>query len=336
MTKIYFSIIVPVYKVENYLPTCVEHLMAQKFSGFEVILVDDGSPDRCPQLCDEYAGSEERVRVVHKPNGGSSSARNAGLAHAEGEYVIFLDSDDYWEGEDCLDSLFSALPQSGPPADVVLFGCKDYNCKTGQMSVVRDGYDLALLASAGRDQALRYLFSSGLFPGAAWIVAVRRELLLRHSITFQEGIKGEDYDWLLNVFVHAEVFRAVNYPFYIYLKYRTDSITGKPDLSSIQGLLFTVDKWEKRMRQREFASIRDGVTAYLAYILATAFVTMSRMGRDDRAQAVRLVKPYSHILRRGTDRKSKMVSRMLRLLGSRITIQLCGAYYKNRMNAREQ
>ena len=89
------SIIIPVYKVESYLDECVKSVIGQTFRDIEVILVDDGSPDRCPQMCDEWVEKDNRIKVVHKPNGGLSSARNAGLKAATGEYIGFVDSDDY-------------------------------------------------------------------------------------------------------------------------------------------------------------------------------------------------------------------------------------------------
>ncbi|MBR5278267.1 MAG: glycosyltransferase [Clostridia bacterium] len=88
------SIIVPVYKVEQYLDCCVESILAQTFTDFELILVDDGSPDNCPQMCDNWATKDARIKVIHKPNGGLSDARNAGVESATGEYVCFIDSDD--------------------------------------------------------------------------------------------------------------------------------------------------------------------------------------------------------------------------------------------------
>lgn len=89
------SIIVPVYKVEKYLHRCVDSILAQTFIDYELILVDDGSPDNCPAICDEYAEKDTRVKVVHKENGGLSSARNAGMHAAQGKYFLFCDSDDY-------------------------------------------------------------------------------------------------------------------------------------------------------------------------------------------------------------------------------------------------
>ena len=88
------SIIVPVYNVEKYLKRCVDSLVGQTLKDIEIILVDDGSPDGCPKMCDDFVATDSRIKVVHKPNGGLGSARNAGLEVAKGEYVAFVDSDD--------------------------------------------------------------------------------------------------------------------------------------------------------------------------------------------------------------------------------------------------
>ena len=91
------SVIIPVYKVEEYLGQCVDSILSQTYTNLEVLLVDDGSPDDCPRLCDEYAAKDKRVRVIHKENGGLASARNAGLDKANGQFVSFIDSDDWIE-----------------------------------------------------------------------------------------------------------------------------------------------------------------------------------------------------------------------------------------------
>lgn len=98
------SVIIPIYKVEKYLDKCIQSVINQTYSNLEIILVDDGSPDNCPQLCDDWANKDERIKVIHKKNGGLSDARNAGLDIATGEYIAFVDSDDYIESDmyECL------------------------------------------------------------------------------------------------------------------------------------------------------------------------------------------------------------------------------------------
>lgn len=94
-----FSVIVPIYNVEEYLPKCIESVLSQSFDMWELILVDDGSPDRCSELCDQYAAIDKRIKVVHKKNGGLVSARQAGVAIAHGEYIVCLDGDDWIEND---------------------------------------------------------------------------------------------------------------------------------------------------------------------------------------------------------------------------------------------
>ena len=97
MKQVKFSIIIPVYKVEEYLEKCIKSVLNQTYKNFELILVDDGSPDKCPLICDNYAKIDSRVFVIHKQNGGVSSARNEGIKVAKGEYIWFVDSDDFVE-----------------------------------------------------------------------------------------------------------------------------------------------------------------------------------------------------------------------------------------------
>lgn len=102
------SVIIPVYRVEKYIRRCIDSVIEQDFDDYEIVLVDDGSPDKCPQICDEYASKHSNIKVVHKPNGGLSDARNTGTKCANGEYVIYIDSDDYVE-RNHISSLYNAV-----------------------------------------------------------------------------------------------------------------------------------------------------------------------------------------------------------------------------------
>lgn len=114
------TVIIPVYKVEAYLTACVESVLGQTYENFELILVDDGSPDNCPQMCDAFAARDSRIRVIHKENGGLSSARNAGIEIARGEYLAFLDSDDLWSPL-FLERLYRVIQETGADFSVCLF-----------------------------------------------------------------------------------------------------------------------------------------------------------------------------------------------------------------------
>lgn len=111
------SVIVPIYNVECYLKTCIESIVHQTYSNLEIVLVDDGSPDRCPEICDEYAKKDNRVKVIHQDNGGLAHARNVGIANSNGEYLTFVDSDDY-VSNDYVESLHKGLTESGADISV--------------------------------------------------------------------------------------------------------------------------------------------------------------------------------------------------------------------------
>ena len=166
------SVIVPVYKVEQYLPACVESILAQSFSDFELILVDDGSPDNCGALCDAYAARDPRIRVIHQPNGGLSAARNAGIDAAIGAYITFIDSDDIVderflaalyqaaEQEDAglVSSWFAPFPENAQPTS-----CPELLCPE---LIVRSGPEATLVLYQGNDSvtvnACGKLFRAGL------------------------------------------------------------------------------------------------------------------------------------------------------------------------------
>ncbi|WP_300512152.1 glycosyltransferase family 2 protein [uncultured Phocaeicola sp.] len=115
-----YTVIVPIYKVEKYIRKCIDSILAQSFKNFELVLVDDGSPDNCPDICDEYAEKDERIKVVHKKNGGLVSARNAGIAVARGDYICYVDGDD-WIREDLLENIYKRAIKDYYP-DMIIFG----------------------------------------------------------------------------------------------------------------------------------------------------------------------------------------------------------------------
>ena len=156
------SFIVPIYNVEKYLSECVESILAQTYSDFEMLLVDDGSPDNCPALCDDWATKDSRIKTLHKPNGGLSDARNYGLDHAQGDYVVFVDSDDFWVEKDCLERLMNVV-DAHPECDFIGFNCSYYysDTKTYKKWVA---YNESLSVPTDKNIVICSLVASGTFP----------------------------------------------------------------------------------------------------------------------------------------------------------------------------
>ena len=187
-----FSVIVPVYKAERYLEQCVESVLKQTHTDFELILVDDGSPDRCPEICDAYAEKDCRVQVIHKPNGGNVSARKAGLEAAKGTYIVHLDSDDY-----LAEGLFASVAQTieNNDADAVLFGYVQFSEENqtphpqGVPAGVYRGADMETI----RGNLILGSDCSVSIYGSLWSMIIRRELLIPWAKTVPQTLyRGED------------------------------------------------------------------------------------------------------------------------------------------------
>ncbi len=178
------SVIIPVYGVEKYLDKCVESVINQTYPELEIILVDDGSPDNCPSMCDNWAHRDDRIKVIHKKNGGLSSARNAGLDIADGEYVFFLDSDDYIS-EDCLERLFRAVLSDKSDVAVCDSVKVSESCEQLKPSAVSDSRCISqeeLFSCVGKRGDWLYIVS--------WGKLFKAELF--ENIRFPEGKLNED------------------------------------------------------------------------------------------------------------------------------------------------
>ena len=171
-----FSIIIPCYKVEQFLRQCIDSVLVQTFEDYEIILVDDGSPDRCGEICDEYAEKDKRIKVIHKPNGGLSDARNAGLDVAQGEYVMFLDSDDWWDDNDALRKIDASIRESG--ADITIIGMKKYFSLEDRLGDVRTPKKCDKAnCTLSHAQALQQYMRSNIFVACACDKVVHRSLI---------------------------------------------------------------------------------------------------------------------------------------------------------------
>lgn len=244
------SVIVPVYRVEKYLPACIDSILNQTFTDFELILVDDGSPDRCPEICDETAKRDARVRVIHQANAGLSAARNAGIEVAHGAWLSFVDSDDYIAPQfyeklyqtaqrtdaDCVMCSVQNVDESGKPIDSALMRVAD-EVKTGR----------EVLRKIGRDDVTPYL--------TAWNKLYRRKLF--NTLRYPAGRQNED------VFVFAELFcqvqRAVCVaePLYFYRKRIGSIMNSVVTLRNLDEMWAYVNCFEHLQQDDEESTLKE-------------------------------------------------------------------------------
>jgi len=213
------SVVIPAYQVEQYLRECVDSVLKQTYPHVEVILVDDGSTDTTASICDMYARADKRVTVIHQENGGLSDARNTGIRNASGDYVLFLDGDDFYAHSDALSMLAGRAQVTC--ADVIQFSYEKYDEESGN----REPYlktNESMQTGLTPAQQLEYLFDHGLYIASACNKMIRRSLLDEH-LRFEKGIYSEDIDWCARLLVRAQSFDYLAEQLYSY-RQRSSSI----------------------------------------------------------------------------------------------------------------
>lgn len=221
------SIVIPVYNVEAYLPECLDSVLSGgEYAGeYEIILVNDGSTDGSPAICRAYAAEHPCIKVVDQPNQGLSEARNTGIRHASGRYILFLDSDDFI-CRDCMEYIMSALADRRQD---IFFG-RAYKYY-GDSEEYRPGQvDYAVVAGMQPAEAFLRLLEDDKFWFAAWLVIIDRQFLLANELFFMKGIYHEDELWVPSVFMSASSVGFLNKCFYGYRLNRAGSIVSKPNI----------------------------------------------------------------------------------------------------------
>lgn len=208
------SIIVPIYKVEPYLRRCLESIVSQTYANLEIILVDDGSPDACPQICDEYAIKDKRIVVIHKENGGLSDARNAGLDAVTGEFISFVDSDDYVEPnyvffllqkmlENPCDFVIADYKQSQEPKETI-------HCRSAEEII------------EGNNKIIS-MFCCDLYPVCSVAKLYKSSFIKKNNLRFEKGLLFEDQLWSCEMATKAQKICICKEKIYHYI-IRDDSI----------------------------------------------------------------------------------------------------------------
>ena len=260
------SVIVPVYNVEKYLARCIQSVCGQSYQGLEIILVDDGSKDKSGVICDEYAEEDFRIVVIHKENGGLSDARNRGIESATGEYVLFLDGDDYWDDRKALERLVTRIRSS--KADVLNFSYKKYYEDTKESVPYFLGIEAMPAQCQNKKEQLDYLTAHHLYIASACNKMIRRGLL-DHRLRFEQGIYSEDIEWCARLLYYAGSMDFVCENFYCYRQHGASirhTIDDKKCTDLCNNIIRCIELSQKAKKelQRSFYS-------YAAYQYGTFF-----------------------------------------------------------------
>lgn len=207
------SIVIPVYNVQKYLQKCIDSLLKQKVRDMEIILVDDGSTDKSGEICDFNQKQDGRIQVIHKKNGGVPSARNAGIKAATGDYILFVDSDDYINGDYFLEHCCKCIEKRHP--DVLIYGCTRADLTK---KIFLQAYEnIERINELEEKDKLKWLVDNDKFSISAWMHMVNTDFLKRNGIYFDETYRnGEDIEWIYHLFINEPKLCAINDCSYIY------------------------------------------------------------------------------------------------------------------------
>lgn len=240
MNSTLLSIVIPVFNVEKYLTTCLDSVVGSERHNVEVIVVNDGSTDNSLVVCNDYDKKYDNVRVICQENQGLSGARNTGIQNAAGEYILFLDSDDFLKGGE-LSRIITDI--SKERKDFFLGRAYQYYADTNTYNLCQIDY-----LSLKYDTPCQYfmdLHKKNDFWFAAWLIVINRQFLLDNDLFFKTGIYHEDELWVPSVFVKANSMGYLNYGFYCYRMDREGSIVASPKIKREFDKLVVVDELTK-------------------------------------------------------------------------------------------
>ena len=271
-----FSIIVPIYKVENYLRQCIESILTQDYTDYELLLIDDGSPDSSPTICDEYASKDSRVKVVHKKNGGLVSARKAGAEIAQGDYILNVDGDD-WIEEGYLSKIENAIIASNN-ADIIAWGYTEKGTSLEKVHLHKLPEGLYLRENLERIRGI-YLYDKSergsIFTSiiiSIWSKAVKRELYVKNQLLIDERInKGEDAILVFRLLLQAKSVYIMKYAKYMY-RIIDASMSHKLNIQDFKILEILIDELRKFVPEEYMNQVR----CYALFRLMDLFTLAAR------------------------------------------------------------
>lgn len=311
------SVIIPVYMVAPYLRECVEGVLNQSYKSIEIILVDDGSEDESPDICDAYAAQYNNIIVVHKKNGGLSDARNEGLCHATGDYVAFLDGDDFYDDSAAFERLVRRLYIT--KVDVLNFSYKKYFEDTGEKLPYFSNMSAMPISNLSKADQLDYLSQNGLYIASACNKLIKRTLFQK-GLLFKKGIYSEDIEWCARLMKYAKSMDFVCENFYCY-RQRKDSITHTINDKKC------IDLYQNIMGCFQIAEVSDvhlkrSLLNYTAYQFGTFFIVQAQAENDQNIYAKKL-ENYCWILAyHNGNRKLIMLYMCCNVLGYSLTCKL--------------
>lgn len=320
MKPVLFTIIIPCYNVEQYLDKCMESVIVQTYSNFEILLIDDGSTDSTIDKCRAWEARDNRVYAYTKSNGGLSEARNYGIEKAQGDYLVFVDSDDYIESEalfqinqcikDKTDVVISCMIDAYPEKNVI----KDKDMKDKVKKI------------PGRREALKWILqeSSGSWPAPKYIV--NREFIEKYQLRFRVGYLHEDLEWTAKVCCLAKEYSVCYFPWYYHRLERPGSITNVVQVKRILDVIEMVYDFTDGINRPLLGNLEpDESKLLIDRLMESAYAILSfykKVSREDKKRVCVSLREHQDMLRYAPRLKYKCFVLAVRMVGVKNALDL--------------
>lgn len=312
-----FSVILPIYNVEAYLTECAESILSQTYNDYELILVNDGSKDSSLSICEEYAKKYSSIKVVNQPNAGLSMARNNGLSVAQGDYIIFIDSDDFILSNEFLQQV-AKRTESG--TDLIFYKHRRFLDESKTLCECSYSYKNAIPAPDPASK-IRQMVTDDAFYGSAWIKAIKRSVLTDNKILFEKGLLGEDMEWNYHLMMHTQSIELIDEAYLAY-RQREGSISQSLKLKNLTDFVYILQKWSEPVNSLKDSDLRLALLGSLAKYYSNLLVVYSRVQDNDKLEYKKQIKELSWVLKYGLSKRPNLVYKVYRLFGFNITILL--------------
>lgn len=325
MKETLLSIIIPMYNLERYISSCLDSIVPQVNENVEVILIDDGSKDKTRKICDNYCKKYTYIKYFYQENAGVSVARNNGLKKAMGEYILFVDGDD-WIIKDSIPLIINKIKKNRG-VDIItgdFVKSKNDKIKNKKEKIVPN------LIEYNYPQNLIKLFETNNFNPSLWCNIIKKNLFLDNGIYLEKNVKyTEDMDCVIQLFLKAKKIDILEQPFYVY-RQNQSSATHAYSLKRVDDTMNFVIKWNNRLKEIESEELKKHLFNFVQYQYSIAVGLLFTLQKDEQIKIAPKIKEYEYLLTKGAGKKEKMVYYIYKLFGFQIVGKLMAIFIKGK------
>ena len=321
------SIIVPLYKADLYVEKCFESIKSQTYKNIELVFVDDGSPDKSGEIADRLSKDHNTfcIKVIHQSNAGASSARNAGVNVATGNYLLFIDADDFLKNNDSLERIVLYAQSKNCP-DVVGFNISYFYPSRNQY-VNWIEYSEKITNSVDKESIVQELVKTGTLPVSPCGKMIRRDAYKKSNITFIEGTIGEDIPWTIQLFDKMTSICYMNEYHYCYRQEVATSVTGCFSEKKFLDLVAIIENLISLIKASNFNNTtKECLLSFAGYELSIAMSSIHKLCKTSKVATRKKLKKLCWLLKFTQNPKVRMVSRVYNIFGYAITERILRFY----------